>query len=126
MVVIASTGKGNDTNMILNLRDFLELINRDYQIDTQDFVKLILDAAENYHQYPELQDLFDNVQGMMNEHVDMLSGDDLYNAEYELSCFRDEIQAEIDALRSTSRKNNTKADIARRLENIVANMECVF
>ena len=126
MVVIASTGKSNDTNMILNLRDFLELINRDYQIDTQDFVKLMLDAAENYNQYPELQDLFDNVQGMMNEHVDMLSGDDLYNAEYELRNIQEEIRAEIDALRSTSRKNNTKADVARRLENIVANMEYVF
>lgn len=126
MVVIASTGKSNDTNMILNLRDFLELINRDYQIDTQDFVKLMLDAAENYNQYPELQDLFDNVQGMMHEHVDMLSGDDLYNAEYELRNIQEEIRAEIDALRSTSRKNNTKADVARRLENIVANMEYVF
>ena len=126
MVVIASTGKSNNTDIILNLRDFLEIINRDYQIDTQDFVKLMLDAAENYNQYPELQDLFDNVQGMMNEHVDMLAGDNLYNAEYELRNIQEEIRAEIDALRSTSRKNNTKADIARRLENIVSNMDYIF
>ena len=126
MVVIASTGKSNDMDIILNLRDFLEIINRDYQIDTQDFVKLMLDAAENYPQYPELRDLFDNVQGMMNEHVDMLASDDLYNAEYELRNIQEEIRAEIDALRSTSRKNNTKADIARRLENIVSNMDYIF
>lgn len=53
---------------------------------------------------------------------DGIFGDDYYEVIEAIHSECEDLKAEIDNLRSNSRKNNTKLDIARRLEAIYANL----
>lgn len=56
------------------------------------------------------------------EHVDGVTGDDYYIFVEQIDNAIQEVRDEIAALRSNSRKGNTKAEIARRLEIIMDNL----
>jgi hypothetical protein len=120
----------NKPEPVFDLRQLLDMIERDYGLDIQDVMNLLNDAAENYTQYPELEQILDTLAATNNnviqQHEDGVWGDSWLIACEEIRNAQEEIRAEIDALRSTSRKGNTKADIAKRLENIVSNMNGIL
>lgn len=128
--MIAVAVVDNKSDVVFDFRQLLEMIQRDYQLDTQDVVSLLNDAAKNYTQYPELEQLFDTLSETKNsiiqQYNDGIWGDAWLIAQEEIQNAQEEIRAEIDNLRSKSRKNNTKEDIARRLENIVSNMDGIL
>lgn len=124
--MIAIAAVDNKCEVVLDFRQLLEMIERDYQLDAMDVANLISDAIHNDNQYPELESCFDQFESIKRNTQDGIWGDDYYIAEEEIRNTQEEIRAEIDNLRSTSRKNNTKADIARRLENIVSNMDGIL
>ena len=116
----------NDGQMIYNLNGFLDLVNKQFGIDRLDFAALMEEYTIKPQEHPELQKMYDDIIEDNRGYTDGLYGDDFYIAGDELRNAQEEIRAEIDALRSNSRKNNTKADIAKRLENIVANMDYIL
>lgn len=128
--MIAVAVVDNKSDVVFDFRQLLEMIQRDYQLDAQDVVSLLNDAAKNYTQYPELEQLFDTLSETKNsiiqQYNDGIWGDAWLIAQEEIQNTQEEIRAEIDNLRSKSRKNNTKEDIARRLENIVSNMDGIL
>lgn len=124
MIAIAmSSGKPEP---VFDLRQLLEMIERDYQLDVMDVANLISEAVNNYTRYPELESCFEEFEVNKHNTQDGVWGDAFYIACEEIRNTQEEIRAEINALRSTSRKGNTKEDIARRLENIVSNMDGIL
>lgn len=115
---------------VLDFHQLLEMIERDYQLDAQDVTNLLNDAAENYTQYPELEQIFDTLSatknGLIQQHEDGVWGDSWLMAQEELQDCWEAIEAEINALESNSRKGNTKADIARRLRTVVSNLQNIL
>jgi len=124
--MIAVAMNSGKSEPVFDFRQLLEMIERDYQLDTVDVANLISEAINNYTQYPELESCFEKFEVNKHNTQDGIWGIAYYNAEEEIRNTQEEIRAEIDALRSTSRKGNTKADIARRLENIVSNMDGIL
>lgn len=125
--MIAVAMVNNKPETVLDLRQLLDMIHRDYQLDAQDVMNLLNDAAENYTQYPEIEQLFDTLaatnNNLIQQHEDGIWGDSWLMAQEELQDCWEAIEAEINALESNSRKGNTKADIARRLRTVVANLQ---
>lgn len=127
--MIAVAMVNNKPEMVLDYHQLLDMIQRDYQLDAQDVASLIKDAIEHYNQHPELEAVCETAVEIFTPNAknsDGIFGDAFYIAEEQIRNAQEEIRAEIDALRSTSRKGNTKADIARRLENIVSNMNGIL
>lgn len=124
--MIAIAVVNNKADAVLDFHQLLEMIERDYQLDAQDIAGLIEDAAENYTQYPEMASVFENIGEITLNSQDGVWGDQFYIACEEIRNTQEEIRAEIENLRSTSRKGNTKEDIAKRLENIVSNMDGIL
>ena len=124
--MIAIAAVDNKCEVVLDFRQLLEMIERDYQLDAMDVANLISDAIHNDNQYPELESCFGQAETIKHNTQDGIWGDAYYIAAEEIQNTQEEIRAEIDNLRSSSRKNNTKADIARRLENIVSNMDGIL
>lgn len=124
--MIAIAVVNNKADAVLDFHQLLEMIERDYQLDTQDIAGLIEDAAENYTQYPEMASVFENIGEITLNSQDGVWGDQFYISCEEIRNAQEEIRAEIENLRSTSRKGNTKEDIAKRLENIVSNMDGIL
>lgn len=124
--MIAVARVDNKMEPVFDLRQLLDMIERDYGLDVQDFANLMEQYAVNPQEYPELQKMYDDIVEDNRNHTDGLHGDDFYIAGEELQNAQEEIRAEIDNLRSKSRKNNTKEDIACRLEHIVANMDYIL
>lgn len=119
----------NKTPELIDYDHFCEMIERDYQMDRQDVADIISDGFEEYQTHPELETVVNAVSqefGPNPSKVDGVWGDAYYIAYEEIQNTQEEIRAEINALRSTSRKGNTKEDIARRLENIVSNMDGIL
>ena len=127
--MIAVAMVNNKPEMVLDYHQLLDMIQRDYQLDAQDVASLIKDAIEHYNQHPELEAVCETAVEIFTSNAknsDGIFGDDFYIAEEQIQNAQEEIRAEIDALRSKSRKGNTKEDIARRLENIVSNMDGIL
>lgn len=127
--MIAVAMVNNKSEMVLDYRQFLNMIQRDYQLDAQDVASLIEDAVEHYKQHPELETVFETAAEIFTDNAknsDGIFGDAFYIAEEQIQNAQEEIQAEIENLRSTRRKGNTKEDIAKRLENIVSNMDGIL
>ena len=127
--MIAVAIVNNKSEMVLDYHQLLYMIQRDYQLDAQDVASLIKDAVEHYNQHPELEAVCETAVEIFTDNAknsDGIFGDAFYIAEEQIQNAQEEIRAEIDNLRSNSRKNNTKADIAKRLENIVANMDYIL
>lgn len=124
--MIAIARVDNKMEPVFDLRQLLDMIERDYGLEAQDFANLMEQYAINPQEYPELQKMYDDIVEDNRSRTDGLHGDDFYIAGEELQNAQEEIRAEIDNLRSKSRKNNTKEDIARRLEHIVANMDYIL
>ena len=127
--MIAVAMVNNKPEMVLDYHQLLDMIQRDYQLDAQDVASLIKDAIEHYNQHPELEAVCETAVEIFTsnaKNLDGIFGDDFYIAEEQIQNAQEEIRAEIDALRSKSRKGNTKEDIARRLENIVSNMNGIL
>lgn len=128
MVVIAV--RNNKPEAIMDYDQFCEMVERDYQLDKQDLASLIEDAILHYTQYPELISCLDTIIEQLDEDEikshDGIYGDDYYRAVEEIQETQEEIRNEIEALQSNSRKGNTKADIARRLDTIVSNMNHIL
>lgn len=116
----------NKPEPVFDLRQLLDMIERDYGLDAQDFANLMEQYTVKPQEYPELQKMYEDIIEDNRNRTDGLHGDDFYIAGDELRNAQEEIRAEIDNLRSKSRKNNTKEDIARRLENIVSNMDYIL
>lgn len=121
---------GKDNKPIYNFDDFLCLIDSELGISKSDLAELMLDTfTGNIERYPEFCKVEDDIIKSHKERLcdmDGLYGDCFYQACEELQNAQDGIRAEIDNLRSNSRKNNTKADIAKRLENIVLDMNYII
>lgn len=111
---------------VFDFHQLLEMIERDYQLDAEDVASLISEAVNNYNQYPEFESCFEAFGVNKHKTQDGIWGDTYYTACEEIQNTQEEIRAEIDALRSKSRRGNTKEDIARRLENIVSNMNGIL
>ena len=127
--MIAVAMVNNKPEMVLDYHQLLDMIQRDYQLDAQDVASLIKDAIEHYNQHPELEAVCETAVEIFTPNAknsDGIFGDAFYIACEEIRNTQEEIRAEIDALRSKSRKGNTKEDIARRLENIVSNMNGIL
>lgn len=124
--MIAIAAVDNKCEVVLDFRQLLEMIERDYQLDAMDVANLISDAIHDYDQYPELESCFEQFETVKRNTQDGIWGDDFCIADEEIRNTQEEIRAEISNLRSSSRKNNTRADIARRLENIVSNMDGIL
>ena len=128
MVVIAV--RNNKPEAIMDYDQFREMVERDYQLDKLDLASLIEDAILHYTQYPELTPCLDEIVEQLDEDEikshDGIYGDDYYRAAEEIREAQEEIRNEIEALQSNSRKGNTKADIARRLDVIVSNMNYIL
>lgn len=127
--MIAVAMVNNKPEMVLDYHQLLDMIQRDYQLDAQDVASLIEDAIEHYNQHPELEAVCETAVEIFTDNAknsDGIFGDAFYIAEEQIQNAQEEIRAEIDALRSKSRKGNTKEDIARRLENIVSNMDGIL
>lgn len=121
---------GKDNKLIYNFDDFLCLIDSELGISKSDLAELMLDTfTGNTEQYPEFSRVVEDIVKSHEEYLhsgDGLYGDAFYIAGDELRNAQEEIRAEIDNLRSKSRKGNTKEDIAKRLENIVSNMDYIL
>lgn len=127
--MIAVAMVNNKSEMVLDYHQFLNMIQQDYQLDAQDVASLIEDAVEHYKQHPELETVFETAAEIFTDNAknsDGIFGDAFYIAEEQIQNAQEEIQAEIENLRSTRRKGNTKEDIAKRLENIVSNMDGIL
>lgn len=127
--MIAVAMVNNKPEMVLDYHQLLDMIQRDYQLDAQDVASLIEDAIEHYNQHPELEAVCETAVEIFTPNAknsDGIFGDAFYIAEEQIQNAQEEIRAEIDALHSKSRKGNTKEDIARRLENIVSNMNGIL
>lgn len=95
----------------------VEVNGKSYWIDSVDsFVELLGDLGISKDDAIAYLDTEDKMP------VDGLVGDDYYIAIDAIHSECQDLQSEIDALRSNRRKNNTKLDIARRLEAIYANL----
>ena len=121
MIAIAMSNRKPEP--VLDLHQLLEMIERDYQLDTMDVANLISEAINNYNQYPELESCFEEFEVNKHNTQDGIWGDSWLTAQEELQDCWEAIEAEINALKSNSRKGNTKADIARRLRTVVANLQ---
>lgn len=127
--MIAVAMVNNKPEMVLDYHQLLDMIQRDYQLDAQDVASLIEDAIEHYNQHPELEAVCETAVEIFTDNAknsDGIFGDAFYIAEEQIQNAQEEIRAEIEALRSKSRKGNTKEDIAKRLENIVSNMDGIL
>lgn len=96
--------------------------NKFYNIDSQRDLKIAL-AENGIDDYDALENIILNYRTQSIRSVEGLLGDDLSEV---MTAFGNEIndlRAEIANLRSNKRKNNTKADIAERIDNIVSNLE---
>lgn len=127
--MIAVAMVNNKSEMVLDYNQLLNMIQRDYQLDAQDVASLIEDAVEHYNQHPELEAVCETAVEIFTDNAknsDGIFGDAFYIAEEQIQNAQEEIQAEIENLRSTRRKGNTKEDIAKRLENIVSNMDGIL
>lgn len=127
--MIAVAIVNNKSEMVLDYHQLLDMIQRDYQLDAQDVASLIEDAVEHYNQHPELEAVCETAVEIFTDNAknsDGIFGDAFYIAEEQIQNAQEEIRAEIENLRSTSRKGNTKEDIAKRLENIVSNMDGIL
>lgn len=124
--MIAIAAVDNKCEVVLDFRQLLEMIERDYQLDAMDVANLVSDAIRKYDEYPEFESCFEQAETIKYNTQDGIWGDAYCIAGEEIQNAQEEIRAEIDNLRSSSRKNNTKADIARRLENIVSNMDGIL
>ena len=120
----------NKPELVFDYNQLLEMIQRDYQLDAQDVASLIAEAMSNIDNHPELGNAAEIAIEKMNkdikQHQDGLWGDSWLMAQEELQSCWEDIEAEIDALKSNARKNNTKADIARRLRDVVANLQNIL
>lgn len=101
----------------------LNIVNvngKDYWIDRPcDFYEMLSDigideADANSYLSREYREELENVDGV--------TGDDYYILVEQIDNAIQEVRDEIEALRSNSRKGNTKAEIARRLEIIMDNL----
>ena len=127
--MIAVAMVNNKPEMVLDYHQLLDMIQRDYQLDAQDVASLIQDAVEHYNQHPELEAVCETAVEIFTDNAknsDGIFGDAFYIAEEQIQNAQEEIRAEIENLRSTSRKGNTKEDMAKRLENIVSNMDGIL
>ena len=118
MVVIGHNA--SDVNFIYDLQDFIEFLEQ-HDISKEDLVGFIVEGLSK-----ETSWLVDGIFGhdgfCIRGRADGIWGDDWYEYLREVRELADEVEAEVENLRSKSRKNNTKEDIARRLESVAANL----
>lgn len=118
MVVIGHNA--SDVNFIYDLQDFIEFLEQ-HEISKEDLVGFIVEGLSK--ETPWLVDgIFGHDGFCIRGRADGIWGDDWYEYLREVRELADEVEVEVKNLRSNSRKNNTKEDIARRLESVVANL----
>lgn len=129
---------GKDGKIIADGREFVEYIEDACGFDADDIVEgIIMLLDEKGFDSPEshssdrfarlFYDIAESRKEFYKDHYDGIYGDDYLIALEELQKTQDELRDEIVAsLRSKSRKGNTKEDIARRLENIISNMDYIL
>lgn len=121
--MIAVAMVNDKPKQVLDLRDLLDMLQRDYQLSTADVIDIFVDAIVNENDFPEIGAVIDAACGAGRaKNYDGVIGDDFYEACRGIDDAREEIRNEIENLRSNKRKDNTKEDIARRLEAVVSNM----
>lgn len=84
----------------------------------------LIDAFnDNGIDYEEVANYFLRFEEPVTETFEGLCGDDLYEVNRAFASEVDDLDSIISSLRSNSRKGNTRADIANRLEDVKANIE---
>lgn len=110
----------NDNEFIYNGNQFLDWLG-EHGLDMEDLNWLIRDVVETTefkeNLYKQIHNDYD-----MDYPQDGLVGDEFYIHCEHIDNIKQDIQDEIDALRSKSRKGNTKEDIANRLDKIISNL----
>lgn len=125
--MIAVAMVNDKPKQILDLRDLLDMLQRDYQLSTADVMDIFVDAIVNENDFPEIGAIIDaSCESGRAKNYDGIIGDDFYEACRGINDAREEIRGEIENLRSNKRNGNTKEDIARRLETIVSNMSYIL
>lgn len=129
---------GKDGKVITDGREFIEYIEDGCGFDADDVIEGIImlmiehgfDSPESHRSDRFARMFYDIAESRNDEYKDNsdgIYGDAYYQAEEELQNIQSELRNEIVAsLRSKSRKGNTKEDIARRLENIISNMDYIL
>lgn len=121
--MIAVAMVNDKPKQVLDLRDLMDMLQRDYQLSTADVMDIFVDAIVNENDFPEIGAVIDAAcDSERAKNYDGVVGDDFYEACRGIDNAREEIRNEIENLRSNKRKGNTKEDIARRLEAVVSNM----
>lgn len=125
--MIAVAMVNDKPKQVLDLRDLLDMLQRDYQLSTADVMDIFVDAIVNENDFPEISAVIDAAcDSERAKNYDGVIGDDFYEACRGVHDAQEEIRCEIENLRSNKRKGNTKDDIARRLEVIVSNMDYIM
>lgn len=84
----------------------------------------LIDAFnDNGIDYEEVANYFLRFEEPATETFEGLCGDDLYEVNRALANEVEDLDSIITSLKSNSRKGNTRADIATRLEDVKANIE---
>lgn len=125
---------GKDGKVIADGREFVEYIEDGCGFDADDIVEgiIMLMLERGFTNQQDrfscmFVDIAESRKDYYKDHSDGIYGDAYYQAEEELQNIQSELRNEIVAsLRSKSRKGNTKEDIARRLENIISNMDYIL
>lgn len=110
----------NDNEFIYNANQFIDWLG-EHGLDMEDLNWLIRDVVETTEFKENLYEQIHNDYDM-DYPQDGLVGDEFYIQCEHIEHIKDDIRAEIDALRSKSRKGNTKEDIANRLDKIISNL----
>lgn len=125
--MIAVAMVNDKPKQVLDLRDLLDMLQRDYQLSTADVMDIFVDAIVNENDFPEVGAVIEAASDTERaKNYDGVIGDDFYEACRGIHGAQEEIRGEIENLRSNKRKGNTKDDIARRLEVIVSNMDYIL
>lgn len=125
--MIAVAMVNDKPKQVLDLRDLLDMLQRDYQLSTDDVMDIFVDAIVNENDFPEIGSVIDAACGSGRaKNYDGVIGDDFYEACRGIHDAQEEIRGEIENLRSNKRNGNTKDDIASRLEVIVSNMDYIL
>lgn len=118
----------NDGKMLEGVNDFIDWLHEN-GIDNNDLSELMRDFYTYHGHSEQFEDTFRRIYTdkmfddmYMNDCVHLV-GDDYYIAVEQRMSYQNELREIASALRDRSRKGNTRADLAKAIENVVDNMD---
>ncbi len=112
-------------NVIVNGREFfLDSDSTDSFLDMMEYIGIPKEEVFNYAISEKTHEEMEN--GLCLANSDGILGDDFYVLCDELGKYLNEFKEIAASLRSTSRKGNTRADIANQLDCVCSNFEGII